>query len=81
MEKLVFTEDSPKELYDALFELGVGDVFKIADGYETVMMRIEEYTPNGVRFRVFPINPGTSLYTLYGPDHCVVVENTKIFGK
>lgn len=72
--KLIFTEATPKEQYDELFKLDVGQVFKIASDYETVMARIEEYTPENLTFEVFPINPGTSLYTLYGPDHCVVTN-------
>jgi hypothetical protein len=73
--KLVFTEDSPKEQYDELYKLDMGDVFKIASDYETVMRRIEEYMPENLVFKVFPINPGTDLYTMYGPDHSVVTDN------
>ena len=76
--KLVFTEDSPQSQYEELFKLKVGDVFKVSSDYETVMRRIEEFTPKGVTFEVFPINPGTDLYTMYGSDHLVVVENTSI---
>lgn len=75
MHKLIFTEESPKEQYMALFtSLGEGDVFKIQSDYETVMRRIEEYKPKDIIFEVFPINPGTSLFTLYGADHCVVTR-------
>lgn len=76
--KLNFTESSSKEQYDKLFLLGKGEVFKVSSDYETVMRRIEEYKPHGVTFRTFPINPGTSLYTIYGPDHCVVTENSAL---
>lgn len=74
--KLVFTEDSPQEQYLELYKLPKGSVFKVKSDYETVMRRIEEYKPESLIFEVFPINPGTSLYTMYGPDHCVVVEST-----
>lgn len=73
--KLILTENSPKEQYEELYKLNMGGVFKIESDYETVMRRIEEYTPEGFVFKVFPINPGTSLYTMYGPDHCVVIDN------
>ena len=72
--KLVFTEDTPKEQYDELYKLEVGDVFKIASDYETVMRRIEEYKPENLVFKVFPINPGTDLFIMYGPDHNVVTH-------
>lgn len=75
-KKLVLTEDSPKEQYEELYKLKVGEVFKIKSGYETVMRRISEYVPEGNTFKVFPINPGTALYTMCGSDHCVVTETT-----
>lgn len=74
-EKLVFTGDSLREQYNELYKLDMGQVFKIASDYETVMRRIEEYTPENLIFSVFPINPGTDLYTIYGPDHSVVTDN------
>lgn len=73
--KLVFTENTPKEQYDELYKLDMGQVFKIASDYETVMRRIEEYMPDNLVFKVFPINPGTDLFTIYGPDHCVITDN------
>ena len=76
--KLVFTENTPKEQYEELYKLEMGQVFKIQSDYETVMRRIEEYMPDGLVFKVFPINPGTSLYTMYGPDHCVVTDNRQL---
>lgn len=76
--KLIFTGDTPKEQYDLLYKLNMGDVFKIQSDYETVMRRIEEYMPDGLVFKVFPINPGTALYTMYGSDHCVVTDNRQL---
>ena len=73
--KLTLDENSPRETYEELFKLPAGSIFKVND-YETVMMRIEEYKPEGHTFEVFPINPGTDQYTLVGPDHCMIVENT-----
>ena len=76
VNQIVLDCNSLEEDYKQLYELNVGDVFKIADDYEAVMLRIEHYTPENLIFEVFPINPGTSLYTMYGPDHCVVVTKT-----
>lgn len=78
--KLVLSEDSSAEKYGELYDLNVGDVFKIRGNYETVMQRIEDYKPQNLTFGVFPINPGTSLYTMYGPDHCVVIEKAVVNG-
>lgn len=78
MQKLIFTEDSPREQYEELYKLEVGSVFKIQSDYETVMRRIEEYKPNGLHFEVFPINPGTYLFSLYGPDHILVVKKRNV---
>lgn len=72
LHKLIFTESTSREQYEKLYSLDVGQVFKIASDYETVMLRIEEWCPSDLTFKVFPINPGTALYTMYGPDHCVV---------
>lgn len=71
---LVITKDSPKSDYDSLFLKDIGFVFKVND-YETVMERIKEYTPLNKIFEVFPVTPGTALFTMYGSDHCVVTEN------
>lgn len=72
----IFNVDTPKEEYAKLYELGVGQVFKYEmDDYETVMERIKEYMPPNRCFEVFPINPGTDLYTMHGPNHCVVTLN------
>ena len=78
--KLVFTESSPKEQYEELYKLDMGSVFKVQSDYETVMRRIEEYKPQNLSFKVFPVNPGTDLYTMYGPDHCVVTDNRQLKG-
>lgn len=76
-KKITLTGDSTQDAYSELFNLPKGSVFKIASDYETVMRRIEEYTPQNVVFEVFPINPGTVLYTMYGPDHNIVTKNDK----
>lgn len=77
-KKLVLNGDSTEEDYEKLFELNEGDIFKVESDYETVMMRIEDYKPNGIDFEVFPINPGTDQYMLVGADHCIVVRKVVI---
>ena len=74
MTKITISDTSTENEYLNLYQLSVGDVFKVRGNYETVMQRIEDYKPDGVIFEVFPITPGTSLYTMYGPDHCVVTS-------
>ena len=75
--KLEFTADSTKEQYVTLYTLEVGSVFKVrSSDFETVMRRIEEFKPCNLNFSVFPINPGTALYTTYGADHCVITDNS-----
>lgn len=70
--KIVLSGDSPKEDYSPLYKLGVGGIFKIERDYETVVLRIEEYMPEGMEMDVFPITPGTELFTLYGDSHLIV---------
>ena len=78
--KITISDNSTKDSYLQLYELPVGTVFKITGNYETVMRRIEEFTPDGILFEVFPITPGTDLYTIYGCDHLVVTENKNVNG-
>lgn len=65
--------------YAELYEQPVGTVIKVDyDNYETVMERISENTPAGKSFEVYPINPGTDLYTMYGPNHCIITKNESL---
>ena len=81
MKKLVFDKSTPRSTYEELYESEVGDVFKVTEcDYETVLNRIEAYVPSNKSFEVFPITPGTSLYTIYGAEHCIVVKNETISG-
>lgn len=73
MSKIILNGSSPRELYNEVFQLEVGQVFKVESDYETVMRRIHEYSNSGT-FEVYPIAPGTDLYIMYGPDHCVVTH-------
>lgn len=75
---ITVNNNSTEEEISKLFNLNVGDVFRISEGFEGVMMLIEVYTPDGKDFEVYPINPGTELYTMYGPGHCVVTKNQPI---
>lgn len=70
--------NSPAEAYTPLYALVPGTVFKVESDYETVMERITEYAPKNKSFEVFPITPGTSLFTTYGPNHCVVTKNETV---
>ena len=62
------------ESFIQVYDLNIGDVFQVVEDYEAVMSNIEKFTPSTLIFEVFPITPGTSLFTMYGPDHCVVVR-------
>ena len=70
--KLTLTRESGMNSYMELFTLPKGTVFKVED-YDTVMYRIEELKEKG--FEVYPITPGTILFTEYGHSHCIVTEN------
>lgn len=73
---LTFDKTTGQSRYNRLFTLEVGQVFRVEESdYETVMERIREYLPENRSFEVFPITPGTDLYTMHGPSHCVVVKN------
>ena len=75
--KLILDENSPKEAYNFLYQEDVDYVFEVSSGYETVMRRIQEYKPENISvFEVFPITPGTSLFIMYGPNHCVITDKT-----
>lgn len=75
-EKLIFNGETPQSVYVELYDKKVGTIFKIEADYETVMRRIEEFKPTGREFEVFPINPGTDLYTIYGCDHLIITLNS-----
>ena len=71
-----FDKNTGRQEYEKLYDKSVGTVFSVApDDYETVMVRIQEYKPTGKIFMVMPVMPGTTLFTTYGCDHCVVTIN------
>lgn len=77
-EKLIITDSSTKEDYKKVLSLNVGDVFKVEGDYETCLARIEEVRAetegSPETFGVCPITPGTSLFTVYGPQHLIVTD-------
>lgn len=71
-----FDKNTGQQEYEKLFTKPVGSVFSVApDDFETVMVRIQSYKPANKIFIVLPIMPGTTLFTVYGCDHCVVFIN------
>lgn len=79
MNKIILTENSMRSVYDKVYALQVGDVFKVEGNYETIMRRLlEDYKPTNINFEVTDITAGTSLYTMYGCDHLVVTCNSLI---
>jgi len=73
---LIFNASTPQSTYADLFLLKVGDIIKVESDFETVIRRIEEYTPQGETFEVTSITPGTSLFTMYGDSHCIVTATS-----
>lgn len=72
-----FDKNTERSKYEELYNKSAGSVFSVApDDYETVMVRMQEYKPAGKLFMVMPVMPGTSLFTVYGCDHCVVTLNS-----
>ena len=72
---ITVSNNSTVEEISQLYDLNVGDVFRISEGFDGVMALIEQNTPTGKLFEVYPITPGTKLYTMYGAGHCVVTKN------
>lgn len=75
---MVLSETSTQEEINVLYEKEVGTIFKVKGDYEAVLSRIEQGVPQGKKFEVFPINPGTQLFSQWGPDHCVITENKAV---
>lgn len=70
--KITLNGDSTKDEYAQIYKLGLGGIFEIESDYETVVLRIEKYMPKGLEMDVFPITPGTDLFTIYGDSHVIV---------
>ena len=77
-EKIILTDSSTKEDYKKVLFLNVGDVFKVEGDYETCLARLEEVRAetegSPETFGVCPITSGTSLFTVYGPQHLIVTD-------
>lgn len=76
MDKISLNENSTDEEINKVFLLSKGDVFHIVetDFYE-VVNRIEELIPENKNFQHVPVLAGTSLYSMYGSGHEVVIIN------
>ncbi len=59
-----------------VFKIKRAGVFKFEGEFATISGLISRFTPAGKKFRVKIIRPGTSLYTIYGDNTFVVLENT-----
>lgn len=64
--------------FDELFGSPVGTIVRVEGDYETALRRVEDSKPTSIVFRMTPITAGTSLFTLYGPNHLVVAENRPV---
>lgn len=72
---LVIAWDSPKELFNQIYTLDDGLVFKWVGDYESLRLRIESDKPLNRTFAVKAVTPGTSLFTIYG-NSIIVITNT-----
>lgn len=61
--------------YAPAYTLPLGEAIRIDSHYETILRRLEQHLPAGREFKAVYAHPGTSHYTLYGPDTLVVVLN------
>ena len=68
--------ESTGEEIESILSLPVGTVFEMDfNVFEELAARIERVIPEGSLFNYGTINPGTDLYTTYGYNHCVVLQN------
>jgi hypothetical protein len=76
MSLITIDFDSPNEVYEQLLTLNVGDVFKYKKDSLSILRRVQEMLPlNGVNSFLFrDVTPGTSLFTIYGPNTLVVIH-------
>ena len=59
-----------------VFSIKRAGVFKFDGEFATISNLISKFTLAGKKFRVKIVRPGTSLYTIYGDNTFVVLENT-----
>jgi hypothetical protein len=73
--QVIMTVNSTEEDYTELFNKPIGTVVKIPTAdYETVLLRVQIFAGD-TPFELFPITPGTGLFTTYGPEHVVITVN------
>lgn len=68
--------------YEAfIYPLNLGDIFKVDENsilIETVFGDIQRFIPDNLSaFNVAYVEPGTTLYSIYGASTMVVVEKTE----
>lgn len=69
--------DIPSPDFNKVYDLAVGEVFQYTHDVETLMVYIQANLPVTLsEFEVRTISPGTNLYTLYGPNACIVTVST-----
>ena len=74
MTTLVFNPFTEESQYQLLFTLPQNTVFKIDSDFETVLRRIDDYKGD-IPFTVFPVTPGTDLFTMFGCNHWVITSS------
>lgn len=79
--RTVLSGDSTEDDYDQfIYSLEVGSVFFFENiDYETIRYRVtKKYLPDTLQiFDIAYVSPGTILYSLNGPDCCVVTVKQK----
>lgn len=76
---IILNKDSTDDQIQGVYDLNVGDVFKVENNYEgeweTIVQRIFiDFLTECSTWNATAITPGTSLYITYGPDHFVVTS-------
>lgn len=68
--------ESTGEDIEKILSFPVGTVFEMDfNVFEELAARIERIIPEGSTFNYGTINPGTDLYTIFGYNHCVILQN------
>lgn len=66
---------------DNVFPLEVGSIIKLNEKdvqHETIMLNLARYVEQSVTvsaFEIYPIVPGSELFTIWGDSHYVVIKN------
>lgn len=70
--------DSSEEVFNEIYALPSGYVFRYTKNLESLLHRIQQDVPEGQVFTVRTVRPGTSLYTQYGDRTLVILDSGKI---